>query len=350
MDKFVNAKKKAAVSVEPASKPKKAVNVGGGAAEFKLSGLEYPVTTVARELESGAYDPLRPPFLTDKVKNVPFFFIAETLNYVSTIKGASSVARKKQALNDLFSTFLQHEPENLARCFLFLTIRLGSDWSKLVTGVGKEIIKKAVKVVLGVQAKELSETNNKCADLAEFFEQSKSGQGTIKNFFGSASAAPKKLSFETVFVTLRRLADISGTSSQTDKEAILVELLRAVGPIEGKYIIRFITGNMCIGAAEKVVLISLSHAFCLFYSTNNYEWDSNQSTPSTPICNMSLEKQLKLFDREMDARRGQGPEPQVIKAEELNGTALGNKAQRNGSPDAYGAEAADSKAKTQASR
>ena len=45
---------------------------------------------------------------------------------------------------------------------------------------------------------------------------------------------------------------LRGEKSKSGKENAIVNLLRSMGPVEGKYLIRFLNKNLKIGAAEKL--------------------------------------------------------------------------------------------------
>lgn len=45
----------------------------------------------------------------------------------------------------------------------------------------------------------------------------------------------------------------------------MVTMIRGMSAIEGKYIIRFLSENLKIGAAEKIFQISLARAFCQYF-------------------------------------------------------------------------------------
>jgi DNA ligase N terminus. len=61
--------------------------------------------------------------------------------------------------------------------------------------------------------------------------------------------------------TLRRIAKMKGNNSAIDKEATLVKLLFDAKEDETKYIVRFVQGNLKIGAAEATMQLALNEAF-----------------------------------------------------------------------------------------
>ena len=298
MDKFLVSKKLPVPSQN--SQPEKTSKVNGAqsfSSVGQLKASEYSCTTVEELLASNEYDPKNPPFFSTKENRVPFFFLAESLNYVSSCKGQNSADMKKEALKNLFITFLYHEKESLSKVFLFLSIRIGNDWSKKVTGVGVESLKKVIKIVTGLSSSSINEKVAEFGDLGLVFEKSKCGQGTIQSFFGGAKKSSLKLPFESVFEALSKLTQISGTSSQEEKEAILVELFRLLSPAEGKFVSRFILGNLGIGAAEKIQLISLSRAFCEFFAENDWEIGDINEVRGEALCNLPLEDQLAMIKK-----------------------------------------------------
>ena len=94
----------------------------------------------------------------------------------------------------------------------------------------------------------------KMGDLGYVVEKSKGSQTQINKFFATKTPKiEKNVTMEYVFRQLQLLQKQEGNGSATEKERILTELLRLAKPVECKYIIRFIEGNLKIGAAEKTM-------------------------------------------------------------------------------------------------
>jgi DNA ligase-1 len=71
----------------------------------------------------------------------------------------------------------------------------------------------------------------------------------------------EKISLSYVYHQFKKIANISGSGSNKNKKNILKGLLIACSPLESKYLIKIITGEMRIGSVEGLMEIALSGAF-----------------------------------------------------------------------------------------
>ena len=71
----------------------------------------------------------------------------------------------------------------------------------------------------------------------------------------------ERISLSYVYHQFKKIANISGFGSNKNKKNILKGLLIACSPLESKYLIKIITGEMRIGSVEGLVEIALSRAF-----------------------------------------------------------------------------------------
>ncbi len=121
-------------------------------------------------------------------------------------------------------------------------------------GIAREMIKKVVMKAYGVEEKEMTKKFKETGDLgkvAEFFAANKK-QMTL---------ASKELSIEKVFENLNELPKITGQGSQERKQQLVIELLTAAKPLEARYVIRTILGDMRIGVAAGIVRDAIAMAF-----------------------------------------------------------------------------------------
>lgn len=85
-------------------------------------------------------------------------------------------------------------------------------------------------------------------------EKSKSSQSTVDRFFVKKSATKETpVTLVEVFELLRKISRTKGSDSANEKERLLEGLMRRASPMEVRYIIRFIEGNLKLGAAEKTM-------------------------------------------------------------------------------------------------
>jgi DNA ligase-1 len=69
------------------------------------------------------------------------------------------------------------------------------------------------------------------------------------------------LTVQKVYETLDKMAETSGSGAVDTKMALLAGLLAAASPLEAKYILRTVTGNLRLGIADMTVLDALAVAY-----------------------------------------------------------------------------------------
>lgn len=89
---------------------------------------------------------------------------------------------------------------------------------------------------------------------------------------------------------------MQGDKSKQQKEDLMVNLIRGLNSIEGKYIIRFLNGNLKIGAAEKIFQISLARAFCQYF--NKEKSFFQDSIDYKEFSEMEIEQKFQFFEQE----------------------------------------------------
>lgn len=121
-------------------------------------------------------------------------------------------------------------------------------------GIARGMIKKVVMKAYGVEEKEMTKKFKETGDLgstAEFFAGHKRQKSLLS----------KELTIEKVFENLNELPNVTGQGSQERKQQLVVELLAAAQPIEARYIIRTVLGDMRIGVAAGIVRDAIALAF-----------------------------------------------------------------------------------------
>ena len=72
---------------------------------------------------------------------------------------------------------------------------------------------------------------------------------------------PQPLGVKEVYDQLLAIAEQKGEGSQELKVRVLADLLRRAGPLEGKYLLRFVIGTLRVGVREMTILDALTEAF-----------------------------------------------------------------------------------------
>ena len=150
-------------------------------------------------------------------------------------------------------------PEEAAAAAVFLCGRPFPAWEEATLQVGGRLLWRVVEELSGKSPQELTAAYRKHGDLgaaaAEVLSTGRLGTG--------APARPGRvhesgLSLQEVEAEFRR---ISAARGPTAKSLLLRELLARVPPIEAKYIIKIITGDLRIGLKESLVEEAIAKAF-----------------------------------------------------------------------------------------
>jgi len=121
-------------------------------------------------------------------------------------------------------------------------------------GLARGLVKRIVMKAYGASEKELTRKFKETGDLgktAEFFAANKH-QTTLSS---------KELTVEKVFDNLSKLPFVTGLGSQERKQQLMIELLSSSAPLEARYIVRTILGDMRIGVAAGIVRDAIALAF-----------------------------------------------------------------------------------------
>ena len=159
------------------------------------------------------------------------------------IAGTSSKLKKIGFLADYFRTLADNDLRAAAvfftgRPFALTDARtLNVGWSALVT---------AVQELSGASDEDIHQNYLDCGDLGEMAERLLSS---------SSAVSPTPAAIQAKF---SELVKISGASN---KMPAVVDLLRSLGPVEVKYVIKIVTGDLRIGLKENTVEEAIARAF-----------------------------------------------------------------------------------------
>ena len=162
---------------------------------------------------------------------------------------AVSATTSKNEKVRLVGDYLHGLPvEEAALAALFLTGRPFARIEERVLGVGGSLIWQVVGRVAGPRTESFEAVYRKHGDL---------GAMTAEVLEGQQSSKPP-LSLADVRAAFEALASRRGVSQ---KLPALEELLRRARPLEAKYIVKIITGDLRIGLKENLVEEAVAHAF-----------------------------------------------------------------------------------------
>ncbi len=162
---------------------------------------------------------------------------------------------KRLEMTDYLVDLLKKTPKEVIARVVYLTQgKLYPDFVGIEMGVAEKLAIKALCRAAGQSETAISTELQKSGDIGETAEKqlSKRKQST---FFS------KKLTVERVYETLDKLAKTSGSGAVDTKMALLSGLLTDASPMEAKWLVRTVTGNLRLGIADMTVLDALAIAY-----------------------------------------------------------------------------------------
>jgi DNA ligase 1 len=160
---------------------------------------------------------------------------------------------------DILSEYLSSlDEERLPIAVLFFSNRIFPRGSKFVTKLGFSTIMKVLSEIATLDPHHIQQVYLQHGDMGALSEYAVSKKNMVSLFQGQSM---KSLTLSSVYGRLEKIADAIGSGSGKDKKNILKGLLIDSSPLEAKYLIKLINGEMRIGLTEGLVEIAVSKAF-----------------------------------------------------------------------------------------
>ena len=162
---------------------------------------------------------------------------------------------KRLEMTDLLVELLKKTPKEVIARVVYLTQgKLYPDFLGVEMGVAEKLAIKALARASGQSETAITNDLQKSGDIGQTAQTflTKRKQST---FF------TRKLTAEQVYETLDKLAKTSGSGAVDTKMAMLCGLLTDASPMEAKWIVRTVTGNLRLGIADMTVLDALAIAY-----------------------------------------------------------------------------------------
>ncbi len=156
------------------------------------------------------------------------------------LEQASGYLEKNAIIVDLLKRTAVEEMDRV------VYLLLGRPWPTYVskeTGVGIQQMKKAISTASGHSLKEIENLMARIGDLGEVAKLLAERRKQVVLF-------SEPLTVEKVFDRVKSLPDVTGEGSVDRKIALISELLTSATPIEAKFIVRTVLGDLRIGVAE----------------------------------------------------------------------------------------------------
>jgi DNA ligase 1 len=176
--------------------------------------------------------------------------------FVETCEKIRSTTKKNEKI-DIISNYITNLDEtSLSIAVLFLSGRALPIGSTRTLNIGFTTIMESLSEIAMLDIKDIQNIHLKHGDIGAMAEYAVSKKHIISLF-----NQQERISLSYVYHQFKKIANISGSGSNKNKKNILKGLLIACSPLESKYLIKIITGEMRIGSVEGLVEIALSRAF-----------------------------------------------------------------------------------------
>ena len=173
--------------------------------------------------------------------------VAQACEIIEANSGKDSQNITREILSNLFRSAIVLKPKELTQLFYFFLTKLGPEYEALETGIGPELLNKAVSKSTGKELKAVRAELKKTGDLGQVAMMSKKTTKTLSSMF-SAKKKETPLTLKKVMDTFMTLSQTSGGSSVNKKLDMMVSLIRSSKGPETKYIVRWLQKNLKIGA------------------------------------------------------------------------------------------------------
>ncbi|HZB64851.1 MAG TPA: ATP-dependent DNA ligase [Nitrososphaeraceae archaeon] len=176
--------------------------------------------------------------------------------FVETCEKIRSTTKKNEKTEIISNYITNLDETSLSIAVLFLSGRALPIGSTRTLNIGFNTIMESLSEIAMLDIKDIQNIHLKHGDIGAMAEYAVSKKHIISLF-----NQQERISLSYVYHQFKKIANISGFGSNKNKKNILKGLLIACSPLESKYLIKIITGEMRIGSVEGLVEIALSRAF-----------------------------------------------------------------------------------------
>jgi DNA ligase 1 len=152
--------------------------------------------------------------------------------------------------------FSLNDDESLPIAVLFFSNRIFPRGSKFVMNIGFSTIIQVLSEIATLDSNQIQKIYLQHGDMGALSEYAVSKKNMISLF-----QQQQPLTLLSIYDRLKEIADTIGSGSGKDKKNILKGLLIDSSPLEAKYLIKIINGEMRIGLTEGLVEIAISKVF-----------------------------------------------------------------------------------------
>lgn len=150
-------------------------------------------------------------------------------------------------MRELLSGFLKKVPKEEMKVIAYLTLgQIAAGFDDVNTGMAEKMVIKSIAIAGNEREQKVIEKYKKTGDAGK----------TAEEYAGKGGISAKEL-----FETLHKTAKITGSGSQERKTSLLAGLLSRTTPLEARYLVRIVLGQLRLGVGEKTLLDALAMAY-----------------------------------------------------------------------------------------
>ncbi len=177
-----------------------------------------------------------------------------TFSEFAELLEALSSTNKRSIMVQMVAEFLEKlSSEEVEPVCLMLCSRVVPKWGEEKTSIGGSTLWEAIKAASGCSDEELAEFFDRTGDIGSAaqlaLEQGKTRLITL---------APFDDSVVSVYRVLRKVAVLAGEDSKRRKVVALSSLLSCLSPLEAKYAVRVLAGDLRVGFSEGMLFEALA--------------------------------------------------------------------------------------------
>jgi DNA ligase-1 len=165
----------------------------------------------------------------------------------------SSTTKRLEKIR-ILSKFFEYLPEDEKDVLYLLSGRIYPEYNEKKIGISNQLAVKSISKATGIPEKNVVSEWKKIGDLGKVAEEftKKRKQATLHSHI---------LITKKVLENLRKLPELEGKGTVSKKLSLITELLTSASPIEAKYLIRTLIGDLRIGVQESTIREALTSAF-----------------------------------------------------------------------------------------
>jgi DNA ligase 1 len=166
-----------------------------------------------------------------------------------TYRDLERASARLELIDRLARLFAQTPNDLLPTVALLCQGQIAPDFAGVEIGLAERLAARAVAEAAEVTGEQVLAGTREIGDLGLVAE------GLLA---AGAASRPASLEVAVVFTALHEIAAAEGSGSQGRKLALLVGLLREATPLEARYLIRTVTGNLRLGIGTATILDALA--------------------------------------------------------------------------------------------